>query len=245
MNLRIRRSLILAACFGLLASAPLSAETIIKLELGVSGPDVQYVDGEISTVNDGNLNGTSPGDRDTDATFLGFVSDAGISNIPENASFTLSGISAVGEAVTFGSLVNQSTTGGTFELFNTAGDLLLSGALTDGVLTGPSSASGVSTGSLFTVNLGTFTGPEGEGEDQVFKLLAPDTAQLSMSFTNVNDGAGQTGFSVADGVLQNFETDVTAQIAAEASGNVLTPEPTAVSLLLFGLLGVIGFRRRR
>lgn len=245
MNFTLRRSLTLAACIGLIAAGTLSAETIIKTELGTIGPDVRYADGELFTVDDGNLNATSPGDRDTNARFVGFVGDAGIEDIAAGASFSLSGINAVGDAVTFGSLVNQSTTGGEFELYDPDGTILLSGVLDDGVLIGPSSESGVSTGSLFTVRFGTFTGPEDEDKDQIFKLLKPESAQLSMSFTNISDDSGKSGFSVLDGVLAGFTADVTAQIEAEASGNVQTPEPTSLGLAMFGALAFLGLRRRR
>ena len=242
------RSLALAACCFGLTAGQLSAETIIRLELGVSGPDVQYLDGELSTVDDGNLGVTSPGDQDTNVTLDGFVKTAGadgfadIADIPSGASFSLSGITAVESAVEFGSLVNQSTTGGTFELFDTAGDLLLSAELQDGVLVGPSSELGVSAGSLFTVEFGNFSGPAG---GEIFSLLREDSAELSMSFTNISDASGQSGFSVVDGVLQGFTADITAQIEAEASGNAQLPEPASFGLAMMGAFAFLGLRRRR
>jgi len=244
MTSKYFRSLTMAVCCFGLTAGQLSAETIIKLELGVAGPDIQYLDGKLSTVDDGNLSATSPGDRDTDATFLGFVSEAGVVDIPSDASFSLSGITAVEDAVTFGALVNQSTTGGTFELFDTAGALLLSAELEDGVLVGPSSQSGVSTGSFFTVEFGKFSGPINPDGD-VYKLLKEDSAQLSMSFTNISDSSSKTGFSVDGGELQAFTADVTAQIEAEAAGNAQLPEPASYGLAMMGALAFLGLRRRR
>ena len=244
MTSKLTRGLTLAVCCSCLMAGQLSAETIIRLEFGTSGPDIEFNGGELSTFNDGNLAVTSPGDQDTDATFDGFVADAGFANITSDASFTLSGITAVEHAVTFGTRVNQSTTGGTFELFDTDGSLLLSAELEDGVLVGPSSSSGVSTGSFFTVQFGNFSGPV-DPDGEIFQLLKEDSAQLSMSFTNISDDSGQSGFSVVDGVLQGFTADVTAQIEAEAAGNAQLPEPASYGLAMMGALAFLGLRRRR
>ena len=240
----LTRGFLWAVVLGIFGAGTLSAETIIKLELGSTSPDVIYRDGILSTNNDGVLI-NSDGDRQTDATFLGFVSDAGIADIAGSASITLDGIEASGDALVFQDvIVNQSTTGGFFKLYDENNALLLEGTLESGILTGPLGTGGSSTGSLFTVSLGKFTGPT-ETNSQLFDLLDPDSAQLAMSFTNVNNGSGRSGLAIDENKrLLDFQADVTAQIAAESSA-IEAPEPAAWSLALFGILGLLGFRRQR
>lgn len=236
------RSLLLATLLGLTISAASNAETIIKFELGATSPDVVFQDGILATSPDGDLE--SPGDRQTDASFSGFVKAAGIEDIAGDASITLSGITASGAPVVIGeTLVNQTTTGGKFSLYNELDQLILEGDLLGGVLSGPLGTTGASTGSLFTVNLGRFTGPTDEN-DQIFKLLDPESAQLSMSFTNVNDGNGGSGLSIADGLLLNFEADVTANLEAEAKA-IEAPEPAGLGLAMIAAFALLGIRRRR
>lgn len=245
------RGLIGATLLGLIAAGPLSADTILKVGLGQSSPDVAFelADGvgELGTQSDGLL--TSLGDTQTNATFLNFVSEAGVANIPADASFSLSGISAKGAAVVFGgSLINQETSGGSFQLYDQSNTLILEGLLEDGILTGPiggSDEDGPSTGSLFTVNLGTFILSEG-ADDEIFNLVDPNSAQLSMSFTNVASEDGAIGGLVIDGgILQPFTADVTAQIEANPRDPNLAPEPASLGLAMIGALAMLGIRRRR
>lgn len=253
MNFTTTRSLMLATLCGFSAAAPLSAETIVKLDLGTSSPDVVYAFDEaadtyvLSTQSDGLV--SSLGDTQTNATFQSFVSTAGVANIPADASLSISGIQSVGNAVVFGgSLVNQETEGGSFQLYDDNNILILAGELEDGVLTGPlgvSDAPGPSTGSLFTVNLGTFVLPDG-ADDTIFNLLDPESAQLSMSFTNVTSGDGSAvGLSVIDDKLQSFTADVTAQVEAAARDPNLLPEPASFGMAMLGLLAMLAGRSRR
>lgn len=246
MHYVFSRRLVMATLLILISVCPLSASTILKMGLGPSSPDVNFVlvggVGELSTQDDGD---PSTGDLQTNATFLNFVRAGGVANIPASeASFTLSGIKASGAPGVFGSsLVNQATEGGRFELYDKSDVLILAGDLKSGVLTGPLGTPGTqgpSTGSLFTVNLGTFILPTG-ADPTIYNLVDPSSAQLSMSFTNVTAADGLTsGLLIDGGVLQPFSADVTAQIEARP-----IPEPSSVGLAVFGLLGLVGLRRRR
>ena len=70
MNIVLRRGLCMAALLSL-SSVSVQAETIVKLNLGSIGPDIELIDGVLSTVDDGVAN--TPGDQDSDVTFHGFV----------------------------------------------------------------------------------------------------------------------------------------------------------------------------
>lgn len=225
---------------------PAMAETIVKLDFGTTGtvgPDIELENGILSTVNDG-VAGT-PGDQDTSVTFHGFVvGTEGDITPPNQGSYSLSGVSMVGSPFVVNqglfSLVTQQTTGGTFELYGTNGDVLLTATLQDGSLHGTTGAS--ATGGFLTANLGTFTGP---ASSDLFNQLAPNTASLAISLTDVSSPNGAPGLSVgANELLQNFSADATANIGADNIG-VGLPEPTSISMALFGVLGILGFRRRR
>lgn len=244
MTISLRRSLLIAALVSLF-SMPALAETIIKLDFGATGtvgPDIELEDGVLSTVDD-NIAGT-PGDQDTSVTFHGFVSGSEVDITPPNqGSYSLAGVSMVGSPFVVNqglfSLVTQQTTGGTFELYDDAGEVLLTASLQDGSLHGTTGAS--ATGGFLTANLGSFTGP---AASELFGQLAPNTASLAISLTDVSSPNGAPGLSVSDEVLQNFSADATANIGADPIG-VGLPEPTSISMALFGILGILGFRRRR
>ena len=234
----------LAAAFAVLFSLPLQAETIVKLGLGSTGPDIQLVDGTLSTVDDGEAG--SPGDQESTVTFHGFVAGS-VDDItpPAQGSFTLSGVSMVGSPVLVNqgifSLVTQQTTGGTFELYGDDGQVLLTATLEDGSLHGTTSAA--ATGGFISMNLGTFTGPAADDLDVLFSQVAADTASLAISLTDVSDDTGAGGLSVIDNVLQNFTSDATANIGAESFGGVV-PEPSSGMMALAGL-ALLTIRRRR
>jgi hypothetical protein len=140
----------LMACALLFFATAAQAGTIIKLNLGNIGPDVGMNGaGLLSTNNDGVV--ATAGDQNTDIEFVG-----AFDSIPDvntnSASFTLQGLSAIGPANTFGSLVIQNFQGGLFSLFNSANVLLLQGPLTNSALTGVLGPPG--TGALFTTTLG-------------------------------------------------------------------------------------------
>ena len=119
MTNTIQHSLFMAALFFLTSSA--LAETIAKLGLGSAGPDIELVDGVLSTVDDGVA--ATPGDQNSDVTFTGFVAGSVADITPSNqGSFSLSGVSMVGSPFVVNqglfALVTQQTTGGTFDLYD-------------------------------------------------------------------------------------------------------------------------------
>ena len=244
MSITTRRYLLLVVLAGF-STGTGYAETVLNLSFGkneIIDPDIELVSGVLSTVQDSDNSITSPGDQTTDATFEGFaVGQPGIADII-NGSFTLDGVAMVGapaETPLGGfSSVTQQTTGGTFDLFDAAGDLLLSGTLNNGLLTG--STSGATSGGFFNLDFGTFTGP---ASSPLFQLLDPTKASLSISFTGIAS-PGSAGMSVVDGVLQDFIADATANVDAATFGGV-APEPTSMSLGLLAVAGIAAIARRR
>src|SRR4051812_44744852 len=171
-----------AVCF---ATSVASAATIIKLNLGSVGPDVQMnAGGTLSTVNDGAA--ATTGDQNTDIEFTGYLDGPFPDITTTNASFSLNALQAVGPANVFGSLVIQNFTGGVFNLYDTANTLLLQGPLTNSALTGVIGPPG--TGALFTTTLGTVTA------GTLMPFILPNTVSLSMNLTNVNGGGGGWGW---------------------------------------------------
>ncbi len=210
----------------------LNAGTIIKLNLGETGPDVSMVQGgTFGTTNDGNA-GTI-GDQNTAIEYadgLDFIPDINL-NV---ASFSLTGLQEVGPAGVFGNLVVQNLVGGIFNLYDPANNLLLSGALTNSALTGVL-APGPGTGSVFTT--APITGPLGGA---LAPFIVPGSLSLSLTLTNVVSQGITPGLVVDGGVLQ-FTADSTVEIAA----TTVVPEPTTLGLLAFGGLAALGLRLRR
>lgn len=204
-----------------------SAATIIKFNLGGTGPDLSYSSGVLSTINDGN--GTTTGDQDTGLEFVGFL-DGIFSDIASGASMSIAGITATGLPNLLGTLVTQATTGGTFNVYSPTNVLLLSGTLGSGAILGSTSAS---TGSFFNTTVATFTG----GSLLTYVLNTP--AALSLSFSNVVTD-GKPGMVVTPNGLQNFVTDATGQVEGSA-----VPEPATAALLISGVLGGIAARRKK
>jgi len=210
----------LTVCAGLVvlgcAVSVAPASTIIKLNLGESGPDLAMnALGQLSTAPDGNAGTT--GDQNTAVeytTFLDFIPD-----IPTNtASFSLANVTAVGPAHIFGTVVLQNFSGGSFSLYDPANTLLLQGPLINSTLSGTLGPPG--TGSLFSTTLSTVTG------GTLAPFIAPGTVSLSFEMTNVNGGAG---FAVAPGGagLLPFFADSSAAIAANP-----VPEPVTCGMMV-------------
>lgn len=246
MNVSVRRGFYVAALLSVFA-ASVSAETIIKQTLGATGPDIEMIDGVLSTVDDGNVG--TPGDQQTSISFHGFVEgQAGVVDIspPDQGSFTLDGIVAVGSPVVqdrgIFTTVEQQTTGGTFEVYGKDGEVILTGTLANGFLSGTSGAA--ATGGFITANLASFTGPSDPGLNYLFSLLDPNSASLAVSLTDVSGPNGEPGLSVTNGAVDNFTADAIASIGAEALNNPL-PEPASSVLALMAMLGALGFRNRR
>ncbi len=219
--------LVVIAVVALFVSTTASATTILKLNFGASGPDFQYAGGVLSTIDDG-IAGTV-GDQNTQAFFEGLLD--GVPDINTDiASVTFDGITADGAATVLPGFVVQNTTGGTFSLWDASNTLLLSATIDSGSISGPLGAA--ATGSFVTLTLGTYTG------GTLFPLLGgANAASIGVSFTDVTSRSG-AGFSVTGSTLNAFTADATANLAA-------VPEPTTVGLLLAGLAGGLGVRRRK
>jgi hypothetical protein len=231
MMLNLRRTFTaLALCAAIcLATSVAHAATIIKLNLGSVGPDVQMNGaGVLSTANDGAA--ATTGDQNTDVEFTGFLDGSNPDITTTNASFSLGGLQAVGPANVFGSLVIQNFLGGQFNLYDTANNLLLQGPLTNSALTGVMGPPG--TGALFTTTLGTVTG------GSLAPSILPGSVSLSMNLTNVNGGLG-FGVGVSAPVLLPFSADASVNIAGEV------PEPTSILLVLAGAAVAVAARRQR
>jgi len=214
--------------FSLVSLQAVHADTIIKFDLGDTGPDLQYVAGQFSTINEGNA--LTFGDQDTGIDFTSFL-DPILVDIVAGASFTLSGVNAVGGASVLGSLVLQQTEGGTFSIWNEANELLLAAELGEGVITG---SIGVSTGSFFNTSIANFTG------GSLLEYIATSPAGISIALANIlTDGI--PGVAVG-GNNQLFD------FTADADG-LITGEPVAVSepatAVLLGAAGIAGLIRRR
>src|SRR4051812_33787441 len=223
---------LMACALLIFAAAAAHAGTIIKLNLGEIGPDVSMNNaGVLSTANDGIA--TTTGDQNTAVEFTGFLN--GFPDIAlNNASFSLRNLQEVGAPNVFGTLVIQNFNGGTFQLFDPANVLLLSGQLNNSALSGVLGPPG--TGALFTTTFSQVTG------GTLAPLIAPGSLSLSMNMTNVNGG---NGFSVsvvgAGPALNPFLADASVNIA----GDPAVPEPGTLMLLLISSAGAIGCVRRR
>jgi hypothetical protein len=226
-----------ALCALVVSLASISyAGTIIKLNLGGVGPDIQMgANGILSTVDQ--TAGPPPtGDQLTNIEYTDFLNF--IPNVNTNvASFSLSGLQrdAGGAQLTFG-LAIQGFHGGTFSLYDASDNLLLTGPVVTAALAGVTAPPG--TGSLFTTSLGSVTGGSLAG------LIQPGSVSISMNLGTVNGGLGFSTLPGAGGinVLQPFQADASALISANA-----IPEPASLTLVLaagiFG--GSIGRRRIR
>lgn len=231
----VLRLMVVCVLVGVTTSFSL-AGTIIKLDLGGVGPDVGMNGaGVLSTVDDGHP--ATAGDQDTAIVYTGFLGPL-FSNVtpPPAASFTLSGLQAIGPAqVPLPNLAIQSFIGGTFSLYDPANNLLLQGPLTNSALTGTIGSPG--TGALFTTTLGS------ANAGSLAAYVLPGTLSLSMNLTTVNGGSGFfVTPPVTGGALQPFLADASVNIAGDSSG---VPEPTSLILVMAGAAGCIASTRRR
>ncbi len=149
------------------------------------------------------------------------------------ASFSLSNLLATGPAqVAPGPVVIQDYQGGSYSLYAPNNALLLSGTLTDSVLTGTLGPPG--TGAVITTVLGAVTG----GSLQPYVLA--NSVALSMNLTSINGGAGLT--LDPNNMLQPFSADAFVNITADPSH--LVPEPASLLLVLAGVTLGMAFGRR-
>jgi hypothetical protein len=224
----------LALCASVtLISANAHAATILKLNLGGTGPDVAMnAAGVFSTVSDGN--GVTTGDQNTAIEYTGFL-DGLFLDIPTNiASFSMSGVTRTAAPPDVGGgTVTQNFFGGTIKLYDPLNTLLFEANLQDSALIGTIGAPGI--GGFFTVTLGSSV-----PGTVLHPYVVPGSIGLSMPLTNINDG---TGLLVLGNVLQPFNSDASVQITAN---ELPIPEPTSVMLVLLATsMSAISFRRRR
>lgn len=207
------------------------ADTIVKVPLAETGFDVEYDGTAFGTADDGDA--TTTGEQNTQVLFEGILGLLPDIETPV-ASFTLANILSVGAPAVAGPVIVQSTTGGTFDLYDSSNTLLLSGALNDGAITGSSTDT---TGSFFTTTFATFTG------GTLAALLDPNSAGLSFAMTSIVSEGGLPGLQVVGGVLLPFVGDASGLIEGSRNANAI-PEPMTGVLLLSGLVGAARMRRR-
>jgi len=245
--LRILRivSLALSLCALIGFAWPISvpAATIVEMSLGDATTDIEYNNGTLHTVDDGN-NATN-GEQDTGVLFLNFV-DSYAPDILSSplGSLTLSGLTPSPAGPNSALLINQSTiiqnfTGGTLSLWDQNNVLLLSGNLGVSALTG---AVGNPTGGLFQTSYGSITG------GALLPYVDPNTFLMSMNFTSIKTfPGGQTGLTLAapapPGVFVNvelnpFRADATVDVEADP-----VPEPAAAGIFLAIALCALSLRR--
>ena len=205
------------------------ADSIMKIGLSETNtPDVEYAGGVLSTVDDGDA--TTVGEQNTRIDFvgfLGFLSDV----TTAAASFTLSGAQSTGNAVQNGLLISQTTTGGTFSLWDQSNNLLLSGLLAEGAIAGGAD----DTGAFFNTGIATYTA------GSLLSFVAPTPAGISLALAGIFTN-GQTGMFVTNGVLDPFVADASGIFAGKRGQEI--PEPFTASLLLSGLVGGMGLKKR-
>ena len=210
-------------------SAPATADTILKFPLSDGGFDMTFDGTVLSTVNDGNA--TTLGDQNTNVVFSGVLNF-----IPEintaNASFTLANVLAFGLANVIGPVVAQQTTGGNFSLWDASNNLLISGSLNTGVITGTMTDT---TGSFFNTTFASFTG------GSLASLLDPASAGLSLALASIMSQGALPGLRVGpNGELTPFTADGSGLLEGAAA----VPEPMTLSLLLVAMGGAAAVRRR-
>lgn len=234
MKLKPRRFVAAFLFCALLGSSAVNGQTIIKLNLGNTGPDLAMnSSGVLGTTSDGNASTT--GDQNTAVEYTGPL-DPDFADINASiASFSLAGLQTTGTpSVIGGAVINQDFFGGTFNLYDPANNLLLSGNLQDSQLFGI--IGGIGTGSIFTTKVGTFT------SGLLLPYLEPNSLGLSIALTNVNNGNGFV-VSGSPSALQAFTTDAAVNIIGAKGLGI--PEPTSIAIALLGAVGVGLVGRRR
>lgn len=233
MNIKF---LALASLATSLLSSSAFADTIIKFDLGSTGADVEYVDGVFGTFNDGDA--STPGEQNSDIDFSGFL-NASLADILSGASVTISNVLASAEVSVLGTIISQSTNGGSINLWSHTGALLLTGALADGNISGSINGD---TGSFFNTTVMTYTG------GSLLSYVSPTPAGLSIALSGILSGT-DIGMTVSYNSNTNqFELD---SFKADASG-LLTgspanaiPEPASMILLGSAVIGGAISRRKR
>lgn len=222
---KVACALAFCAAFALNANFA-QAGTIIKLNLGGTGPDIELAGGILSTVND--LDAATTGDQNTAILFDDFLNAIPDINT-STASVTIDNLALSGPAVVAGPFVAQGFSGGTISIYSPANILLLQGLLGNSTLTG--NIGPPPNGSVFTTTFADVTG--GTLDPQI----ANNTLTVQMTLSNINGGAG-----LSAGVNVNpFVADSSVTLDADP-----VPEPTAGLLALLGcMFTAVANKRRR
>jgi len=206
---------------------PVAADTILKFGLSEIGSDILYESGVLFTKDDGFA--ATTGNQNTGLNFTGFLAGL-IADISGGASFTLDGITAIGNATLIGALVAQQTNGGTFSVWDVSNNLLLSAELGEGYINGTNS---VGTASFFNTEIVNYTG------GSLLNLIAPAPGGISLALASILTD-GKVGLDVVNDKLQNFSANGSGLITGDAA----VPEPTTVLLLMSGLIGGVARRKK-
>ena len=231
MTLNLRIVFTSFASLALLGSSAANGDTVLKLSLGNTGPDLEMnAGGVLGTTSDGNAGTT--GDQDTAIEYTGFLDPFA----DGTGSFSVAGLLRTGPPnIIGGAVIVQDFDGGAFDLYSSTNTLLLHGDLTESTLTGVIGSTG--TGSIFTTKVGTFT------SGSLLPYVQTNSLNVSMALTNVNNGSGFV-VSGSPFTLQAFTTDASVNISANP-GELFIPEPASIAIALLGAVGfsVIGRRR--
>ncbi len=243
MNRTTRSTLVGMAVCALLSGtiASLRAATILKLDLGGSGPDVgQKGGGEFGTFNDGDA--TTTGDQDTNIEFTSFLDPLFADVTSGNGSFTITGPLIASPTPTSTipgtpSLVIQGYPAignlPTFSLYGPGNTLLLTGPTGSVNLVGTLGPPG--TGGVISTTLQTVTG------GTLKPYLADNSVSISISLSNINGGAGLS-LNTVEGIRMNpYVADGFVTITAQGAN---LPEPTSIALLALGAMFATGVSRR-
>jgi hypothetical protein len=235
MTVNLRTVLTSFSLCALLGSSAANADTVLKLSLGNTGPDLAMnASGVLGTTSDGNA--ATTGDQDTAIDYTGFMDPQFTDVTTSTASFSIAGLQRTGNPNVLGStVIVQDFFGGTFNLYSPENNLLLSGDLQDSTLTGVIGSIG--TGSIFTTKVGNFT------SGSLLLDVLPNSLNLSMALTNVNNGLGFV-VSGSPSALQPFTTDASVVISADP-GTLGSPEPGSITIALLGAVGFSSLARRR
>jgi hypothetical protein len=211
-----------------------ASAAIIKLDLAKTpapdlGPAIEYVGSVLGTPLDGN--GITTGDQDTAIVFGDFLSALPATR----GSYSLHGLGANGPATTVFipgpniTVVSQSLSGGSFQLYDSANVKLLDVSLasSNSVLSGTAGPAST-TANVFSITNGTVVG------GTLASQIASNTISFSFALTNISGG----GLAVASNVLAPFTASATKEIAANP-----VPEPSAAVLIVLGSLWSL-LRRR-
>jgi hypothetical protein len=220
--------LFVCATFALFLSvATARAATIIKLDLGGVGPDLNFTGGVFGTLNtiDDNPAGLT-GDQATNILFTSFLSGLGSTT----GSYSLSGATATGAPTPLGGgVVTQNFSGGNFKIYDSSNVLLLDVNLATSLLVGGGN------GAFFNITNGTVL----NGDPTITSQLLSNSIGMSMTLTNIQSSGGPGLTIGGTGLLNSFFSDASKDITASQ-----VPEPCTI-LMALGLLAVpAGLRRR-